>query len=250
MNGLRRYSHDVEAHPMMPAEEQHALACRFARGHDPSDARRLVLANLRLVISIATTLGGGHRPDLMDLVQEGNAGLMLAVERFDPGRGSKLSSYASIWIRAFILRHIMESSHAVRVTTTREGRLRYFARTLPSDVRLDAPAGPEGNDGSARTSRLDFVRADEQLRPDIAAEKHEDLQRLRSALTRFAATLDTRQRAILEDRLLSDPPRPLRQLGAAIDLSGERVRQLEEQLVTRLRALVVESSDGDAQAAA
>jgi RNA polymerase sigma-32 factor len=250
MNALRLYSRGVQVHPMMPAEEQHALACRFARGRDPRDARRLVLANLRLVISIATNLGGRHRPDLMDLVQEGNAGLMLAVERFDPGRGSKLSAYASIWIRAFILRHIMESSHVVRVTTTREGRLRFFARTLPHDVHLDAPAGPDGDDGGTRAPRLDFVKADEQLRPDVAAEKHEDLRRLRSAVTRFAATLDTRQRAILEGRLLSDTPRPLRQLGAAIDLSGERVRQLEQDMVARLRALVVDSAADDVRAAA
>ncbi|MDB4979303.1 MAG: sigE, partial [Myxococcales bacterium] len=249
VSALGLYSLDVRAHPMMSPAEQQALACRFASRHDPRDAERLVLANLRLVISLATKLGGRHRPDLMDLVQEGNAGLMLAVERFDPGRGSRLSAYASIWIRAYILRHIMETSHVVRVTT-RVGRLRFFARTLPRDVHLDAPTGPEGDAGGTRAPRLDFVRADERLRPDVIAEKHEDLRRLRSAVRRFAATMDTRERAILEERLLSDTPRPLRQLGAAIDLSGERVRQVEREMVARLRALIVEPPSDDARVAA
>jgi RNA polymerase sigma-32 factor len=250
MNAFRLYSRDVQANPMLPAEEQQALARRFAGGRDPRDARRLVLANLRLVIAIAKNLGGADRPDLMDLVQEGNAGLMVAIDRFDPARGSKLSAYASIWIRAYILRHIMEASHVVRVTTTTEGRRRFFARTLPSDVRLDAPAGREGDDGGARATRLDFLTADDGLRPDVAAEAHEDLTRLKAAVTCFEATLDKRQRAILQGRLLSDSPRPLRQLGAAIDLSGERVRQLEQDMLARLRALVVDPAPQNVRAAA
>jgi RNA polymerase sigma-32 factor len=250
MNAFDLYSRDVQANPMLSAEEQQALACRFARGRDPRDARRLVLANLRLVISIAKNLGGAGRPDLMDLVQEGNAGLMLAVERFDPERGLKLSAYASIWIRAYILRHIMETSHVVRATTTAEGRRRFYARTLPSDVCLDAPAGRQAEDGGSRASRLDFLAADDGLRPDVAVEAREELARLKTAVARLEATLDKRQRAILEGRLLSESPRPLRQVGAAIALSGERVRQLERDMLARLRALVVEPVDADVRAAA
>jgi RNA polymerase sigma-32 factor len=249
VSGFRRYSRDVQANPMLPPEEQEALARRFARGRNPADARRLVLANLRLVIAIAKSLGGAERVDLMDLVQEGNAGLMVAIDRFDPERGSKLSAYASIWIRAFVLRHIMDTRQMVRATT-REGRRRFFARTLPSDVRLDGPAGRESDDGGDRASRLDFVADDEGLRPDVLAEEQECLLRLQSAVTRLEATLDARQRAILADRWLSESPVPLRQLGAAIDLSGERVRQLEQDMLARLRAFVVDTpSTADVRAA-
>jgi RNA polymerase sigma-32 factor len=240
VKAFRRYSHDVQANPMLPPDEQDTLARRFARERNPADAQRLVLANLRLVIAIAKNLGGADRDDLMDLVQEGNAGLMIAINRFDPERGSKLSAYASIWIRAFVLRHIMDTRQMVRATT-REGRQRFFARTLPTDVRLDGPAGREPDDGGGRASRLDFFSDDDGLRPDVLAEEQEGLQRLQSAITRFETTLDARQRAILADRWLNESPVPLRQLGATIDLSGERVRQLERGMLTRLRALVVDA---------
>ena len=144
-----------------------SLADRFAHEHDPEDKHRLVMANLRLVLSIAKTLGGANRPDLMDLVQEGNAGLIVAIERFDPDRGIALSAYAAIWIRAFILRHLMESRSAVRLTTTRDGRRRFFERKLPTDVSLDAPAsGGSADGGRARASLVDFLADDESLRPE------------------------------------------------------------------------------------
>ena len=250
MTAFQRYSRDVHAHPRLPTDEQEALARRFAHERDPKDAQRLVLANLRLVISIARSLGGAERADLMDLVQEGNAGLMVAIDRFDPKHGSKLSAYASIWIRAFVLRHIMDTRQMVRATT-RESRQRFFARALPGDVRLDGPAGREADVGGDRASRLDFVADDEGLRPDVLAEEHEGLRRLHSAVTLLEPTLDARQRTIVADRWLSENPVPLRELGAAIDLSGERVRQLEQNMLTRLRALVVDApSTKDLRAAA
>src|SRR5678815_1763674 len=154
MSASELYSQDLRSVPTLSPEEQHALACRYARTREPRDARRLVLANLRLVVSLAKKLAGPRRSDLMDLVQEGNAGLMVAVERFDPTRGLKLSAYAAIWIRAFSLRHLMETGRVVRATTTRDGRRQFFEHTLPRDVSLDDLV----------------VRGDEHLRPDVAAE--------------------------------------------------------------------------------
>src|SRR4051794_41298455 len=93
--------------PTMPAAQQQALAERYARTGDRRDAERLVLGNLRLVLKLARELGGRQRDDFMDLVQEGNAGLMHAVELFDPKRDVKLSSYAAWWIRAYVMRYLM-----------------------------------------------------------------------------------------------------------------------------------------------
>jgi hypothetical protein len=141
----RRYSLALRGLPVLPADEQQRIARRYARTRDPADARRLVEGNLRLVVTIAQQMGGARRADLMDLVQEGNAGLMQAVERFDPARGVKLATYAGWWIRCFIMRHLMESSRIVRFASTREGRRRFFARALPPpDVPLDAAVGSGG----------------------------------------------------------------------------------------------------------
>jgi RNA polymerase sigma-32 factor len=205
---------------------------RYARTRDRRLAERLVLGNLRLVVKVARRLGAGNQDDLMDLIQEGNAGLIHAVERFDPARGVKLSSYAVWWIRAFIIRQIMESSRMVRFSSTREGRRRFFARTLPEpDVRLDAAPG--------LAQRL---AAEERYRPDVIVESREQAAAVRRALASFRATLDPRRRVILGARLLSERPPPLRVLARRFGVTGERARQLERETVARLRAYVARAA--------
>ena len=242
------YSLAVATTSRLPEAEQQALAERYAATRSPEDKRRLVLANLRLVLAIARRLGAGRPdPDYMDLVQEGNAGLLVAIERFDPSRRLSLSGYASIWIRAFMLKHLMEASSAVRATSTREGRRRFFERTLPADVPFDAPAR-RGDDEQARVVDV-FAGADE-LRPDRAAEARDELRRLRDALARLEETMTARDRAILHGRLLCEEPVPLRRFGPRVGLSGERVRQLERDLLTRLRTYIGAYGDGEARRAA
>jgi RNA polymerase sigma-32 factor len=240
------YSLAVATTSRLPEAEQQALAARYAATRAPVDKRRLVLANLRLVLAIARRLGAG-RADFMDLVQEGNAGLIVAIERFDPSRRLSFSGYASIWIRAYMLKHLMEASSAVRATSTREGRRRFFERTLPADVPFDAPARG-GDDEPPRVADL-FPGADE-LRPDHAAEARDELRRLRDALARLEETMTARDRAILRGRLLCEEPVPLRRFGPRVGLSGERVRQLERDLLTRLRTYIGASGDGEARRAA
>ena len=135
--------------PVLTADEEHELTRRYATSRDPKDADRLVLANLRLVFSVCTELSGRGRADFMDLVQEGSAGLVEAVKRFDPGRGVKLATYARWWIRAYVLRHLMETSHIVDPGSTREGRRNFFARSLPPDLSLDAPVCARADEGGA-----------------------------------------------------------------------------------------------------
>jgi RNA polymerase sigma-32 factor len=242
----RAYSLAVATTSRLSDAEQQALAERYARTRSPEDRRRLVLANLRLVLAIAKSLGAG-RPDFMDLVQEGNAGLLVALERFDPSRRLSLAGYASIWIRAFMLKHLMEASSAVRATTTREGRRRFFERTLPIDVSFDGPAR-RGDDERPRV--VDVFPGDDALRPDRAAEARDELRRLRDALLRLEETMTERDRAILTGRLLCEEPLPLRRLGPTVGLSGERVRQLERDLLTRLRTYIGATGGGEVRQAA
>jgi RNA polymerase sigma-32 factor len=229
---LQLYSAALGRLPVMSAAEQSRLTRRYARTGDPRVAERLVLGNLRLVVKIARRLGGGCESDFMDLIQEGNAGLIQAVKRFDPARGVRLSSYAVWWIRAFIIRHIMETSRSVKFSSTREGRRRFFARTLPEpDVRLDAASGLAGR-----------LAADERCRPDVAVEEREQVAAVHAAVAAFGATLDPRRRAVFAARLLSERPPTLRTLGRRFGVSSERARQLEHETVARLRAFALTPS--------
>jgi RNA polymerase sigma-32 factor len=232
------YARTVDNIPTMPAAEQAMVAARYARTRDPRDAERLVLGNLRLVVKIARELGP-HRHDLMDLVQEGNAGLTHAVQRFDPTRGVKLTSYAAWWIRATIMRHMMATSRMVSFASTREGRRRYFDRSLPGpDQSLDERGRRQRDGGSLPGSLLDRLADDDANRPDLRYEEREYDVRLQQALHAFRPTLDERGRGIFDLRLLRERPARLADVGKRFAVSGERIRQLEARVRGDLRSFV------------
>jgi RNA polymerase sigma-32 factor len=231
------YSRLLARTPTMPAAEQQALAERYAHSRDRRDAERLVLGNLRLVVKLAREIGGKYPSDLMDLVQEGNAGLTYAVERFDPKRGAKLSTYAAFWIRAYIMRYLMETSRMVRQTSTREGRRRFFDRSLPAmDVSLDAPVHSERDGVRDRAgTMLDRLADADDSRPDVLLERREYLARVRAAVVAFPQTIDERGGTILKMRTLSEKPARLADVGRRLAISGERARQLESRVLSGLR---------------
>jgi RNA polymerase sigma-32 factor len=251
MRGDTFYDSILRLVPILTTDEEHQLTRRYAAIGDPKDADHLVLANLRLVFSICTELAARGRADFMDLVQEGSAGLVEAVKRFDPGRGVKLATYARWWIRAYVLRHLMETSHIVDPGSTREGRRTFFARSLPPDLSLDAPVRARGDEGGAAVSSiLATMVADDATRPDVWAEAQEPAACLREALAAMRPTLNAREQAILERRLLSPQPERLADVGRRLRVSGERVRQLEAELVDRLRGAVARRWGEPLQAAA
>jgi RNA polymerase sigma-32 factor len=235
------YARALARTPVMSSEEQQAVAARYAKSRDPGDAERLVLGNLRLVVKIAREIAHGRRGDLMDLVQEGNAGLLHAVQRFDPTRGVKLTSYARWWIRAYIVRHIMETSRIVDASSSREGRRRFFDGTMPGlDVSLDAPVDRDGGEDGSRVgpSRADALPADDGWRPDVQVAERDWASAVEAAVASFRPTVDERGHAILEMRLLTETPRHLDEVGKRLAVSGERARQLEKRLVAELRGHV------------
>jgi RNA polymerase sigma-32 factor len=228
MNLDATYDRILDRTPVMSAAEQKTVGARYARTRDPRDAERLVMGNLRLVVKIARQLGGPHSRDLMDLVQEGNAGLIHAVQRFDPKRGVKLTSYAVWWIRAFIMRHLMATSRMVTFASTREERRRFFDRSLPGPDRSLEARAAHREDGGRRL--IDVLPDDDARRPDVCCEEHEYRARLQDALEAFPPTLDERERGIFEMRVLRDKPMRLADVGKRFAVSGERARQLERRV--------------------
>lgn len=276
VDALQVYMREVQRHQLLSPDEEHALAVHYTKTQDVNTAARLVTANLRLVVKIAYEYRRAYR-NMMDLIQEGNIGLMQAVKRYDPYRGVKLSSYAAWWIRAYMLRFILNNWRLVKVGTTQAQRKLFFnlskekakltqmgiepthaeiakrlnveesevvemdRRLSRADASLDAPVG-EGDDKS--TTRLDLLPATADS-PDTLTEDAEMQQILREKLEQFRTTLSGKDVAIFDKRMVADEPLTLQELGDEFGVSRERVRQLEARLTGKLRAyLQQELGDG------
>jgi RNA polymerase sigma-32 factor len=265
VDALGAYMAQLAKYPPISREEEHRLALRWVEQGDVEAARRLVLANLRLVVKIAMEYRRAWM-NALDLIQDGNLGLTEAVQRFDPQLGVKLSTYAAYWIRAYILKYILDNFRIVRLGTTRAQRKLFFRlnkekralerqgfeveprllaerldvseadvvdmeqRLSESDLSLNAPArrnesgGEFGDFVAGRGPSAEQNVADDQLRTVFLAKVHE-----------FAATLEARDRKLIDERVLAENPKTLAELGEELGISRERVRQLEARLVARLR---------------
>jgi RNA polymerase sigma-32 factor len=271
------YLHELRRYPLMTREEEHTVAVRFCKDHEQALAARLITANLRLVVKIAQEYRRAHR-NILDLIQEGNIGLIHAVQKYDPYRGVKLSSYASWWIRAYILKFILANWRLVKVGTTQAQRKLFFnlrkereklekqgyeveakhlaaaldvseqevvemeRRLNASETSLDAPMR---SDEQGDRTQGDFVRAAPALRPDVQVEAGEFGAILKEKLHAFGETLRDRDLEIFRDRLLNDEPATLVQIAERFGVTRERVRQIEERLKRRLRQYL-EGELGDA----
>jgi RNA polymerase sigma-32 factor len=265
---MAAYLREVQRHPLLTPEQTHALAVKFVESQDAGAAAALVTANLRLVVKIAYEYRRAYK-NIMDLVQEGNIGLMQAVKRYDPYRGVKLSSYAAWWIRAYILRFILNNWRLVKLGTTQAQRKLFFnlrkkraelvalgidptdlevakqlnvseSEVADMDVRLssgekslDAPVG----DADGRSiSRIDMMPS--LLQGPEALMADEEINSLvKRNLAAFRTTLigKDKELAIFDERLVADDPLTLQELGDRFGISRERVRQLEQRLTGRLR---------------
>jgi RNA polymerase sigma-32 factor len=271
VDALTQYMTQLRSYPPISREEEHELAVRWVEEGDPDAARRLVLANLRLVVKIAMEYRRAWT-NVLDLIQDGNIGLLEAVQRYDPYRGVKLSSYAVYWIRAFILKHIIDNFRMVRLGKTRAERKLFYRlnkekrelelqgfeveprllaerlevseeevidmeqRLAESDLSLNAPARKD--DGGAEFG--DFVPVGGPSAEENVANS-ELLSVFREKVQEFAASLSERDRQIVEERILAEHPKTLRELGEEFDVSRERIRQIEAGLVSRLRDFLKEN---------
>jgi len=271
VDALQLYMQEVQRHPLLTAEEEHRLAEHYVKTGDVNAAARLVTANLRLVVKLAFEYRRAYR-NIMDLIQEGNIGLMQAVKRYDPYRGVKLSSYSAWWIRAYILRFILNNWRLVKLGTTQAQRKLFFnlnkekarlsamgiepthaevalrlnvderdvvemdRRLASGDASLDVSVGDsEGR----QTTRMDLLSA-AAPGPDQLTEGYELQELVRRHLDEFRTTLLGKELVIFDKRLVAEDPITLQQLGDEFGVSRERVRQLEARLTGKLRTFLTE----------
>lgn len=218
----------------MSREYEQQIAKEYQRTHEQALAKQLVEANLRLVIKIAGEYSRYHG-NISDLVQEGNLGLLEAVTRYDPDRGVRLASYAGWWIRAFILKYILDTARIVRAGRGRAERRGFFhGQAPPPDVSLDDPLG--GDESSS--TLLDRIPDARGEFADGQFESAELRSILKAQVDRFGEELGERDAAVFRERLVADEPRPRKEIAKRFDLSRERVRQIEKRLLERFRVFI------------
>ena len=269
---LRRYLSEISRFDPLSREEEHKLAVEYFEKEDRETAYRLITSNLKLVVKIAMIYQKVYR-NLLDLIQEGNLGLIQAVKRFDPYRGTRLPTYAAWWIKAFILKFLLDNTRMVKIGTTNTRRkilmnLNKEKRELEAkgivptskliaqnlgvdekevraveqgmagpDISLDAPLG---NNEDGDITYMDTLRLMEQSVDDKIAhgEFRELLEKLFSD---FAHTLNERERMILNQRLIADEPETLQQIADRYGISREAVRVAEKKLIAKLKKYMVEA---------
>jgi RNA polymerase sigma-32 factor len=262
---LQRYLQEVGQYKLLSREEETELAIRVREHGDPEAAYRLVTSNLRLVVKIAIEFQRVWMQNLLDLIQEGNIGLMQAAQKFDPYKGVKFSYYASFWIKAYILKFIMDNWRLVKIGTTQVQRKLFFRlkkekqrlvsegfdpkprllserlgvseqevtdmdqRLAKWEVSLDAPI-KEGSENE----RIEFI-ATQAPSAETQVAKKEMEAIVREKVDSFKKDLSEREAYILLNRIFSDTPATLQEIGELYGITRERVRQIENSIIKKMR---------------
>ncbi len=264
LDPLAKYLQEVAIYPFLSAEEERKLALAWRNKGDVEAARKLVTAHLRLAVKIAMEYRHAYF-NVLDLIQEGNVGLMHAVKKFDPDKGARFSTYASWWIKSFILKYILDNFRLIKIGTTKDQKKLFYnlmkekqkiesqgfkadSKALAKSLKVSEKAveemtkrltqpeyaleGPAGAHSEALLQ--DFIPVEGQAVDEAIAAK-ETRNILESKLGEFAAQLNSRELKIFEQRLMADLPITLQEIGDEYSISKERVRQIETRILNKLR---------------
>jgi len=262
---LQRYLSEISNYRLLTREEERELGIRVREHGDKEAAYALVTSNLRLVVKIALEFQRVWMQNLLDLIQEGNIGLMQAVRKFDPYKNVKFSYYASFWIKAYILKFIMDNWRLVKIGTTQGQRKLFFKlkkekqklieqgfdpkpkllserlgvsereivdmdqRLDGWDVSLDAPLKDDSD-----TERIEFLSTEAVSAEDRVAKKEIEVL-LHNKIDEFRKNMTDREKEIFDLRIFSDTPVTLQEIGDRYGISRERVRQVEKNIIKKMR---------------
>jgi RNA polymerase sigma-32 factor len=262
---LQLYLLEIKRYKLLTKEEEVELATRVKEHNDPDAAYRLVTSNLRLVVKIAMDFHRYWTKSLLDLIQEGNVGLLQAVKKFDPYRGIKFSYYSSFWIKAYMLKFIMENWKLVKIGTTQTQRKLFFnlakerdklvaqgffpepkllaerldvkeedieemtQRLGGGEVSLNAPIGDSGKDEYSSFLPDKTIDVDERL------SEAERRALLLEKLAKYRERLSKKELDIFDNRIMSENPLTLQDFGDKYHISRERVRQIQARIVSNIK---------------
>jgi RNA polymerase sigma-32 factor len=267
---LQMYLLEIKNYTLLTREEERELAIRVREKKDQKAAYRLVTSNLRLVVKIAMDFHRYWTRNLMDLIQEGNVGLLQAVRKFDPYRGIKFSYYASFWIKAYMLKFIMENWKLVKIGTTQTQRKLFFnlakerdklmaegflpetrllaerldvreedveemtQRLGGGEVSLHAPISSDGKEEFSSFIPASNQDVDEQL------SEMQSRALLLDKLKDYRGRLSEKELDIFDNRIMTENPMTLQELGDKYSISRERVRQIQEKIIKNIKKWLVE----------
>jgi RNA polymerase sigma-32 factor len=266
VDNLTLYLAEINRFPLLSAEEETTLAERFRRDGDLEAAHRLITSNLRFVVKIA----GEYRSyglKMLDLIQEGNIGLMMAVRKFDPGKGVRLVSSAVWWIRAYIQNHIMSAWSLLKIGTTQAQRKLFFklnqaknairnmlgeddipAASLALDVKESEVEEMEQRLKGDYSLDSELVAgegftmmeglADERLNQEEILAESQEAALMQQEISRALTRLNEKERYIIEQRVTAEEPMTLQEIADHFSISRERVRQIEEGALKKMRSLL------------
>ena len=260
-DATRAYLNSIRSIPLLTFEEEQALGARMAKG-DKSAREKFINSNLRLVVSIAKTYLYRSRMPFLDLIQEGNMGLITAVDKFDYTKGLKFSTYATYWIKQAIGKYVTENSHSMRIPMHVIEQLSKISKATnalsielerdPTDAEIAARVEmPVEKVKELRSLKKDTVSIDQTINdeddatledliadkdneaPEVALMQNEVTQKIEEVLS----SLESREADVLRRRygLTTGRPQTLEEVGKAYGLSKERIRQIEEKALKKLR---------------
>lgn len=272
---LMKYLHELRKYPVLSPEEQQALAQKFKETGDITIAKRLVTTNLRLVVKIALEYKSAYN-NVLDLIQEGNVGLMKAVSNYDPYKGTRLSYYASWWIRSYILKFLLDNFRLVKVGTT-QAQKKLFYNLMREKDRLEAQgihAGPKlladtlnvrekdvkemslrlssrggefsidqpVSDDDSRSAKDTLIDPVEPADENIAQRQLKEI--LSDHISEFVHGLNEKERIVFQERLMNDDPKTLQEVADQFGITRERARQIEAKVIEKLRKHMSVHMDG------
>jgi RNA polymerase sigma-32 factor len=262
---LQSYLSSIGKYELLTRDEERKLVRRLHTHGDSQAAHALVTSNLRLVVKIALDYKRVWMQNLLDLIQEGNIGLMKAVEKFDPDKNVKFSYYASFWIKAYIIKHLMDNWRLVKIGTTQAQRKLFFGlkrekqklrdmgfepkpellskrlgvsqkdvvemdqRINGWDVSLDAPLTDDTD-----TARIEFLNTPSESLEDQISKKEIKVL-LQRRITEFRKEMNQRELDIFDQRIFAEDPKTLAEIGNTYGISRERVRQIQKNIIAKLK---------------
>jgi RNA polymerase sigma-32 factor len=231
---IQWYMDHVNSFPVLSADDQLVLAKKVYHDNCNESAKILIEHNLRLVLKIALEFKGYNLP-LIDLVQEGSIGLMIAIRKFDPYREVKLISYASHWIKAYIRKYVMDNYSLVKIGVNEEGKRLFWKGEHPEDDSLNIPVSTTFDS----VDRLDVVESHYPNQEELYLTNEEQAQ-IKLDIREAVDCLTEKQKIVAYYRFMSDEQLTLQEISDMLNISRERVRQLELAVVVNLKKYLSE----------